>query len=80
MDPLQDALDIEEMEKSAGWALLTTRLKEEITRTEADQREIKVEGRRPDEVGAEYISCAQTINGLRKVFEIVEDIKAHKNV
>lgn len=72
---LQDKLDIEEMEKTAGWQILSKRLYEEIGVLEGDIQEIVVDKKRPEDIGTEYIIIQKGINGLRRIFEIVEDIK-----
>lgn len=72
---LQDKLDIEEMEKTAGWQILSKRLYEEIGVLEGDIQDIVVDKKRPEDIGTEYIIIQKGINGLRRIFEIVEDIK-----
>lgn len=76
-DNFQNALDVQEMEKSVGWLLVKGRIEEEIRSWEAERDRIDIT-KPPQEVGADYIRCNQAISGLKKVLEIVEDIKAKK--
>lgn len=77
-DNLQKALDVEEMEKTAGWKLVRDQIESEIATLEADLGRIQMAGRSPVDIGSDYITTAQGINGLKRVLEIIEDIKAHK--
>ena len=67
--------DVQEMETSLGWKAVKDQLEVEISDDEIFLKRIEIDGRRPDEVGAEYIAKVQHVNGLRRVFEIIESMK-----
>lgn len=71
----QDYLDIQDIEKMEGWKVFQKRLLEEIHRAEHDIRNINRESRTLHEIGAEYVTLAERINGLRRALEIPEEIK-----
>lgn len=73
-----NAIDVEEMEKSAGWKLVSESLKAEIDTAKLELAEIDIKGKRPEDVGAEYIALVEGISGMERVFEIISDIKSRK--
>lgn len=74
---MQDALDVKEMERSSGWQIVKSQVEEEIKHLEDNLTELKT-NRSPSEIGGEYIEITEKIKGLRRVLEIVEDIKARQ--
>lgn len=72
-EEVQERVDINEMMRSPGWQHLEARLREEIRILE-NELKIDIEGKSAQEVGEIYIRCIQGINGLRRVFGIIEDL------
>lgn len=79
MDPKeqaqQDALDIVEMQRTRGWEILRAKIEEESRATLDDLRRIDLEGRPLHDIGSDYVSRIQRINGLERVLEIVTEIE-----
>lgn len=71
----QDALDIKEMQRTRGWEILRARVEEESRATLDDLRRIDLEGRPLHDIGSDYVSRIQRINGLERVLEIVTEIE-----
>lgn len=73
-----NAIDVEEMEKTAGWKLVSESLREAIETAEAELGAIDIKDKRPEDVGAKYIALVEGISGMERVFEIISDIKSRK--
>lgn len=73
-----NAIDVEEMEKTAGWKLVSESLREAIATAEAELGAIDIKDKRPEDVGAKYIALVEGISGMERVFEIISDIKSRK--
>lgn len=67
--------DVQEMETSPGYKALKIELEREISEQEAMLKQIEIEGRRPEDVGADYIARIQRVAGLRRTFELVDSMK-----
>jgi len=70
---------IQELERCQGWTIITSRIKEEVLQCLHELRQIDLDGRSLENIGSEYISRIQKVNGLERVLEIVNEIKeAHE--
>lgn len=72
---IEDGLAIQDLERSQGWQIIKARIEEESQATLVDLRRIELEGRSLSDIGSDYISRIQRINGLERVLEIVTEIK-----
>ncbi len=72
---IEDGLAIQDLERSQGWQLVKARIEEESQATLVDLRRIELDGRSLSDIGSDYISRIQRINGLERVLEIVTEIK-----
>lgn len=77
-DNFQNALDIEEMEKSAGWKLFASRLEEELENINQALDNIPL-GQVIESIGTEYLKLRYKRDAINEVLGIIEDIKARKN-
>lgn len=75
---IQDGLDILEMQRGRGWEVLKGKIEEESRATLDDLRRIDLEGRPLHDIGSDYVSRIQRINGLERIFEIVKEIEEAK--
>jgi hypothetical protein len=74
----EEGLSIIELERSEGWTILSKRIREEMDALVIEQRGIELSGRQLQEIATDYIRITQKLNGLARVFEIVEEIKERK--
>lgn len=75
----QDRVDILDIEKMAGWKLYQQRVIEEKDREVQNLRNIEIEDRTLQDIGADYVRSIQKINGLMRALEIPEEIKGLKD-
>ncbi len=71
----QEQIDIQDVEKMAGWKLYQQKLVEERDREVNNLRRVEIEGRTLQDIGAEYVRIIQKINGLSRALEIPQEIK-----
>lgn len=69
---------ITELKRSEGWSILEDRIKAEIDSSVADMRRLEIEGKPLEVIGSEYVSHIKLIDGLSKIFEILEEIESRK--
>lgn len=78
MDPdeiIERGRNVQEMETSLGYKALKIELEREISDQELMLKQIETDGRRPEDIGADYIARIQRVAGLRRTFEIIESMK-----
>jgi len=71
----QEHIDILDMEKMAGYHLLRERIQREIDRAVDELRIIERDGRTLQDIGSEYVSLVERINGLNRALDIPGEIK-----
>ena len=71
----EEARDILDVEKMAGYQLIRRRIQDEIDQAVKELRLIEREGRTLQDIGAEYVVLIERINGLQKALDIPEEIK-----
>ena len=76
---IEDGMSIQELTRSAGWAVLERELDAVIDAETASLSEIETDGKDPAEIGTEYVSHVQYRRGLRRVRMIIEDVIARKD-
>ena len=64
-----------DLEKMRGWQTLEAAIHAEIEQNVQNLRRIVIDGRSLQEIGAEYISIIQNINGLSKTLELKDEIR-----
>jgi hypothetical protein len=74
----EEGLAVMELERSEGWNVLKRHIESELASCTEEQRAIELKGRPLQEIATDYISVTQKINGLTRVFEIVNEIKERK--
>jgi len=74
-DSTEEALAIQEMQRTEGYVLMETRMNEEIKRTNDELLRLELDGRSLESVGAEYIALIERIKGLKRYHEIANEIK-----
>jgi len=72
---IENGLAIQDLERSLGWQIVKARINEEAQATLVDLRRIELEGRSLSDIGSDYISRIQRINGLERVLEIITEIR-----
>jgi len=76
---IEEGLAIQELERSDGWAIVASRIHEEVQSTLADLRRLDLEGRSLEAIGSDYIARIERMNGLERVLEIITEIKEKHN-
>lgn len=71
----EEIRSIQDIEKMEGWKLFQNKVDEEIKRELENLRRIEVEGRAIADIGSEYMTIIQKINGLYRAKEIPQEIK-----
>lgn len=71
-------LAVLELERSSGWAAVRNRIEAEVSQCVEEQRLIEIRGRALQDIATDFISITQKINGLRRVLEIIEEIKEER--
>ena len=72
---IENGLAIQDLERSLGWQIVKERIIEETRATLVDLRRIELDGRSLSDIGSDYISRIQRINGLERVLEIITEIR-----
>lgn len=78
MIAIEEGLAIKELKRQSGWGILENKIQDRIDNAVTDMRNIELENRTLQDIGAEYVSKAKLIDGLNQVFEIIRDIEAKK--
>jgi hypothetical protein len=69
---------INEMKSTAGWQTLEKKIREEI-KAETDQiRSFEIEKKGLQEIAAEYLQHREKMNGLERIFEIIQEFLTAK--
>ncbi len=61
------------MQDTIGWQILESKINEEIKDENNEIRKFDVEGRGLQDIGAEYLRHREKINGLERIFEIIQE-------
>ena len=69
---------IKDMTATDGWIILQTEINIEIEDEISALREIEIEKRGLNEIASEYLMHRERLSGLKRTFEIIEEILAKK--
>lgn len=69
---------ITDLKRQEGWQILEKRIRAEIDSSVADMRRLEIEEKSLQDIGSEYVKHSKLIDGLSRIFEIIDEIEDRK--
>lgn len=77
---IEEGRAVQELQRTAGWKILRSKLQEEKDRAIEEMRQIDIEDRTLEAIGADFIRIQKLIDGLSRPEEIITEIlEAYEN-
>jgi hypothetical protein len=71
----QKARAIQDLVKMEGWTILESEIRREIAQAVETMRQIDIEGRPLQDIGAEFVEQQKLIDGLNRTLELVTELQ-----
>lgn len=72
---LEKARAIQDLVKMEGWTILQSEIRREIEQAVETMRQIEIQGRPLQEIGAEFVEQQKLIDGLTRTLELVAELQ-----
>jgi len=66
---------VQDLVKMEGWTIIASEIRREIAAAVEQMRQIEIEGRPLQDIGAEFVEQQKLINGLNRTLEIVNELQ-----